>query len=373
MKNNFLSSRNTKDVPFESTLSILLSTRNQIELLSKCVDGILRQTWSAWEFLIFDDASKDGTDEFLHRLAAKDQRVKIFRAKKRQGAIKGYNFLLKRAKGKFIWSVASDDFCFRNNFLFEGFSFLEDNNGAAGFCAACRSKFFPSGKEGPLFTIQNKNALLDQATIINGFFNHHGSIPGASSVVKKIWVDRLGGFRPELGPYCDLFLNTAAAVSEGFFYFSEPAVCVGMFTERKSFARSPCPVKWASYLVNLEILLLPYFPPSLFKKSDQEFWRITRINDFLQTEHRLRSARRAGGKKGLIFIQELRQDLTTVLSSLRKDLANGGLLPPPDDEVILKACLSAPWKDPVRRMAKRLIKSFRKRLFSFISSTDRAL
>jgi GT2 family glycosyltransferase/glycosyltransferase involved in cell wall biosynthesis len=67
-------------------VSIIIVTWNNIELTRQCVDSVLRdETWCSYELIIVDNASSDGTIEYLQALADKETRVKLVLNAENQG------------------------------------------------------------------------------------------------------------------------------------------------------------------------------------------------------------------------------------------------------------------------------------------------
>jgi glycosyltransferase involved in cell wall biosynthesis len=58
-------------------ISVLLPVWNGVNTLTGCVDSILRQSESAFECVIVDDGSTDGSLALAQRLAARDRRIRI--------------------------------------------------------------------------------------------------------------------------------------------------------------------------------------------------------------------------------------------------------------------------------------------------------
>lgn len=80
---------------------------NQERFLKKAIRSILNQTFRDFKFLILDDGSTDGSFDIIQSF--KDRRIKIFQNRKRQGLAKGLNFLIGKAKGKYIARMDGDD------------------------------------------------------------------------------------------------------------------------------------------------------------------------------------------------------------------------------------------------------------------------
>ena len=55
-------------------ISIIMSTYNSADTLSKAIDSILSQTFKDFEFLIMDDGSTDNTQQILENYLEIDNR-----------------------------------------------------------------------------------------------------------------------------------------------------------------------------------------------------------------------------------------------------------------------------------------------------------
>ena len=88
--------------------SIIIPVYNVAPYLRKCLDSVLKQTFTDWEAVCVDDGSTDGSGAILDEYAAKDKRFRVFHQ-----VNKGVNFVRQRAldasTGKWIASVDSDD------------------------------------------------------------------------------------------------------------------------------------------------------------------------------------------------------------------------------------------------------------------------
>jgi len=80
-----------------------------MEFIKETYQSIDKQTYIAWEWLITDDCSTDGTWEYLLSLALQDDRIKPIRNDRNSGAAVTRNNAIKRANGAFIAFLDSDD------------------------------------------------------------------------------------------------------------------------------------------------------------------------------------------------------------------------------------------------------------------------
>ena len=88
---------------------ILLGTSAKWAIRTRCIDSILKQTYSDWELLLVDDGSKDSSLAILNDYAKKDCRIKTFH-QENAGAGAARNVGLDNAIGDYIVFIDSDDF-----------------------------------------------------------------------------------------------------------------------------------------------------------------------------------------------------------------------------------------------------------------------
>ncbi|MBR3238038.1 MAG: glycosyltransferase family 2 protein [Oscillospiraceae bacterium] len=88
--------------------SIIVPVYNCIEFLPVCVDSIQRQSESDWELLLIDDGSTDGSGALCDRLAAQDNRIRVFH-KTNGGASSARNLGLEHAEGEHVLFFDGDD------------------------------------------------------------------------------------------------------------------------------------------------------------------------------------------------------------------------------------------------------------------------
>jgi len=89
-------------------ISILTPVWNGIPYIKECVESVLAQDFQDWELIIGDNASDDGTSEYLKTL--NDPRIKVFRHEKNLGAYKNFTFLYNAATAPIYAALCADDY-----------------------------------------------------------------------------------------------------------------------------------------------------------------------------------------------------------------------------------------------------------------------
>ena len=82
-------------------LSVALAVHNGDRYLPTCLDSILAQTFTDFEFLIIDDGSSDRALQILRQYAAQDWRIKLI-SRENRGIAKTRNELLAMATGEYL-------------------------------------------------------------------------------------------------------------------------------------------------------------------------------------------------------------------------------------------------------------------------------
>ena len=90
-------------------VSIITPSWNCGRFVEETIKSIQAQTYQNWEILFQDDCSTDNTKEIVDRLAATDTRIKYERNVQNSGAAITRNNALRRAQGKWIAFLDSDD------------------------------------------------------------------------------------------------------------------------------------------------------------------------------------------------------------------------------------------------------------------------
>lgn len=114
--------------------------------IREALESILNQTYSDFEFLIFDDASTDATVEIIK--SYNDYRIKLIEKVVNTGYVNSLNHGIKIAKGEYIARMDGDDISLLNRFD-KQVKYLDNNLD----CIAC----------GCIFKVMNSNIIIHNA------------------------------------------------------------------------------------------------------------------------------------------------------------------------------------------------------------------
>ena len=88
-------------------VSIIIPSFNSARFIQECINSVLAQTYDNWELLIVDDFSSDNSCELIEKY--NDKRIYLIGLEKNVGAAKARNIAIRKAKGKYIAFLDSDD------------------------------------------------------------------------------------------------------------------------------------------------------------------------------------------------------------------------------------------------------------------------
>lgn len=91
-------------------VSVGIPTFNRLDRLRSAVDSVLAQDYPDVELIISDNASSDGTDEYVRRLVEQHpDRVRALRNDRNLGPIENFNRVRVACRGEFVMWLGDDD------------------------------------------------------------------------------------------------------------------------------------------------------------------------------------------------------------------------------------------------------------------------
>lgn len=90
-------------------VSVIMPSYNAAGFIADSIASVQQQTYTNWELLVIDDASKDGTIEIVEGLMSGDSRISLHELPTNQGAGFARNIGIKASKGSYISFLDADD------------------------------------------------------------------------------------------------------------------------------------------------------------------------------------------------------------------------------------------------------------------------
>ena len=118
-------------------ISIIVPVYNSEKTLARCLDSILRQTYSDYEIILIDDGSIDSSFCIIEKYATSHPNIVAIR-KENGGVSSARNKGLDLAKGDFVCFVDSDDYI-EPNYLEDLHNCISNNDTDIALCLISRS------------------------------------------------------------------------------------------------------------------------------------------------------------------------------------------------------------------------------------------
>ncbi len=96
----------------EPIVSIVMPCYNAAEYVGLAIQSIINQSFRAWELVIVDDCSDDGSFELIEKLAIDESRIKYYKNDKNRGISFSRNYGIEKSCGRYIALMDADDMAY---------------------------------------------------------------------------------------------------------------------------------------------------------------------------------------------------------------------------------------------------------------------
>jgi len=209
----------------QTTISIITPAYNHGQFIAKCITSVRSQTYTDWEQIIVDDASSDDTYKIAASFAKLDKRIKVIKHATNWGIDRladNYNQALKKARGKYVAILESDDYWPDDKLAKQVVSF-NDKRVALSFgnCILVNKSGYPI----KLFTYNENHNRLNNwpvGSILRLFYNLRFAIIPVTVIIKKSVLLKIGGFKKDtIYPFTDIPTFLRVAIEGRFAFVNE--------------------------------------------------------------------------------------------------------------------------------------------------------
>ena len=137
-------------------ISVIVLAYNTEKYIKKCLDSIIKQTYTNTQIIVMLDGSLDKTKSIVKRMAKKDERILIVESENR-GTCRSRIEGCKLAKGRYVTYVDGDDYI-EKNMLEVMYKKLKEYNVDI---VHCQYKEYEQGKISIPKNILNRNVCMD--------------------------------------------------------------------------------------------------------------------------------------------------------------------------------------------------------------------
>ena len=113
-------------------VTVITPSYNSSRFIKECVTSVIDQSYINWELIIVDDCSIDNSRDIILELSVKDERIKYIFLEKNVGVAEARNIAIRKAQGKYIAFLDSDDLWLSNK-LEKQIAFMQEKQIAFSF------------------------------------------------------------------------------------------------------------------------------------------------------------------------------------------------------------------------------------------------
>lgn len=205
------------------SLSVVMPNYNHACYMCEAIEGIATQSRVPDEFLILDDASTDDSLEVIEPYLDQYPFVRLIRNERNQGVIAAHQRLFAEARGDYLFAAAVDDV--RLPGFFERAMEMAHQHRQAGSIFGAVGIVDPDGRGIDRIEVRNwqKPLYADPERFLREYLMvelpSHSACTG--TIYRRDALTELGGYRDELGSWCDTFAFRAIGLKYGACYLPD--------------------------------------------------------------------------------------------------------------------------------------------------------
>jgi glycosyltransferase involved in cell wall biosynthesis len=203
-----------------ATLSVITPNYNHAAYLRQAIEAVVSQSRTPDEYIILDDASTDNSLEIIDSYAVRYPFIRVIRQPKNLGVVAAIEALVSEAKGDYIYPGAADDYILPG--FFEQAMGMAKEYPEAGIIFGKMVAVDAAGRkirdvQAPSWPTRR---FVSPAEYLNEYIDRQPAYRSltAATVYKTSCLAEVGGFRHELGHWCDSFAARAMALKVGAAY-----------------------------------------------------------------------------------------------------------------------------------------------------------
>ena len=197
-------------------VSIILLNYNHGRFIGEALRALIAELSAGDELIVVDDASTDNSLDVIETFSAHCSQLRLVRHASNCGVIAGMNEGLTAARNELVYFAASDDRVMPG-FLSRVRTEIAQHEAAALITARARLMDETGHDLGMMPTPQlaTEELFLPPLAAQAALIHDDNWLVGAATVYRRTSLQSIGGFRPELGSFCDGFASRVLACQFG--------------------------------------------------------------------------------------------------------------------------------------------------------------
>ena len=125
-------------IKMNDLISVIIPVYNVAPYVDRCIESVIKQTYTNIEILLIDDGSTDESGQICDRYQKVDKRIQVYH-KKNGGLSYARNYGIDRASGKYITFIDSDDYVSKQ-YVFYLYTMIKKYDADLSICAYKESR-----------------------------------------------------------------------------------------------------------------------------------------------------------------------------------------------------------------------------------------
>ena len=218
---------------YKPLVSIVVNCFNGEKYLREALSSILKQTYSNWEVIFWDNQSSDNSKKIFYEFV--DKRFKYYFSEEHTSLYKGRNEAIKRCKGDIIAFLDTDDW-WNEDKLEKQVSFFQDDS--VGLAYSNCYLFYENSKKKKVFN----NKILKSGYITKDLFKSY-DIGILTVLLRKKAYDSALGFNDQYNLIGDFDLFIRVSLKWKISCIQEPLACYRIHNKNYSHINNTTEIK----------------------------------------------------------------------------------------------------------------------------------
>jgi glycosyltransferase involved in cell wall biosynthesis len=256
-------------------LSVLMPNYNHEKFIGRAIEAIVSQSRPPDEFIILDDGSTDNSAEAIAAYAARHPVIRFVRNHQNQGFHRAAQAALDLATGDYVYPCAADDFVLPE--FFERAMTMANNYPTAGSIAGECVILNAQGAEIARQTVPHwrTDRFVSPESFLHDYLDKmkeatHSFI--SAVIYKKSEIQRVDGFRKDIGFWCDTFAFRVIGLRSGICFLKHPSAVWTVLPDSLCHSTTADPLKESVILRRLLQLMRSNEFADLFPMDYTERW-----------------------------------------------------------------------------------------------------
>jgi glycosyltransferase involved in cell wall biosynthesis len=284
-------------------VSIILLNYNHGRFIGEALTALVAELDAGDELIVIDDASTDNSLDIITTFSVHCSQLRLVRHTSNRGIVAGMNEGLEAAQNELVYFAASDDRVMPG-FLSRARTEIAQHESAALITARTRLMDEAGHDIGilPTALLADKELFLPPHAAQAALIHDDNWLVGAATVYRRTSLKSIGGFRPELGCFCDGFASRVLACQFGACTIPAALVWWRRLTEGYSSSETLDPAREKAIAETARALMVETFAsifPAKYVRRWQARWR------FGAQTYRLMAAEQRATRAIIEFLEPL--------------------------------------------------------------------